>query len=132
MLRPLSPLLSAPARTSLPDALARAAEMAGAVPGAYADAPCRFVPVPPELGPTAADGARWVLVVSRPASEAGQRSHLRERSLTAAQRYMLSLACDDVDAAWHEAVPAAEALGAAGVDVGGGTPLGMIRCAPSA
>lgn len=104
------------------EALGRAVDMAGAVPGAYADAPCRFVALPDGE----ADGSHWFLVVARPAADAGQQTHLRERSLTAAQRFMLSLACDDVAAAWHASVPDAARL--AGLDLGGGTPVGMICC----
>ncbi len=84
---------------------------------------------PPPRPPGAGRGA-WVLVTVRDTGEAGQRHHLRERSLTAAQRVMLALACDGVDNAWvDEGVPDAAAFRSAGADLGDGVPVGLVWCA---
>ena len=107
------------------DAFARASEMAGDVPGAYADAPCRFLELP--AGALRPPG-RYVLAVCQRAAEAGHQSHLRERSLTAAQRFLLSLACDGIDAVWSAELPDERALRAAGVPLDGAVPVGVIRC----
>ena len=107
------------------DAFARASEMAGAVPGAYATAPCRFVELPPDAvgGP-----GRYVLALCQRAPEEGHQTHLRERSLTAAQRFILSLACDGIEAVWSADLPDEGRLRAAGVPLGGGVAVGVIRC----
>ena len=99
--------------------------MAGAVPGAYADAPCRFVELPAREG-----AGRDVLAVCQRAAEGGHQSHLRERSRTAAQRFILSLACDGIEAVWTGDIPDDDALDRAGLALQGHVPVGLIRCAP--
>jgi hypothetical protein len=119
------------------DVVARAIDLAGTVSGAYATSPCAFVPLGDEsrflvdpLRPPGAGRGAWVLVTVRDTGEAGQRHHLRERSLTAAQRVMLALACDGVDNAWvDEGVPDAAAFRSAGADLGDGVPVGLVWCA---
>ena len=118
-------LSAAPAPPPFSDAFARASEMAGAVPGAYATAPCRFVELPAEV---AGEAGRHVLAVCQRAPEEGHQTHLRERSLTAAQRFILSLACDGIDAVWSAELPDEDRLRAAGVPLGGGVAVGVIRC----
>lgn len=117
--------------------MARAIDDAGTVSGAYATSPCAFVPLGDEarllvdaLRPAGAGRGSWVLVTVRDSGEPGQRHHLRERSLTAAQRVMLTLACDGVDNAWvEEGVPGAAAFRAAGADLEDGVPVGLVWCA---
>ena len=77
---------------------------------------------------TAAGDQMWILVTVQRAAEDGHRAHLRERCLTAAQRFMLHLACDGIDNAWVSETPDAEALQAAGVALGDREPVGLIRC----
>ena len=117
------------------DAVGRALAAAGTVSGGYAGPPCAFRPLGPEadavLGPLRPDGAGlggWVLVTIRGTAEEHHRVHLWERSLTAAQRFMLALACDGVDSRWVPAVPDAEALQAGGVSLGGQVPVGLVWC----
>ena len=106
--------------------------------GAFAVAPCEFhvLPAPAAARLAPADLQRragtWVLVTVRLAREAGHRAHLRERCLTAAQRFMLSLACDGVENAWVDEAPTPGAARDAGVGLGDQDPVGMIWCEPVA
>ena len=89
------------AAVGLAEVLDQAARDAEAVPGAYATAPWRF------LHATAAAAAllegletsryRWVIVAFRRCDAMG---HVKERAYTAVQRYLLSLAAEDVEATW--------------------------------
>lgn len=120
----------------------RAMDEAASVSGAFAASPCGFRPLsdaaaahlalprrPARSSSTYADGAgRWVLVTCQAASEVDHQTHLRERCLTAAQRFMLSLSCDDVANVWLDETPDAEALVEAGVRLGGCHPVGLIWC----
>lgn len=109
----------------LAGAIARASEAACGVAGAFARAPCGFLPLevaPPTLA-TGAPGT-WVLVVCRRADEADHRAHLRERCLTAAQRFTLHLWSEGVEAVWTEADPAVLAPLAPPVSV----PVGLVWC----
>lgn len=104
--------------------------------GAYAAQPFGFRPLGPEASaplasvrPLGSGAGVWVLVTVRGTGEAGHRTHLHERCLTAAQRFMLSLACDGIESQWiDDGVPSAEALRAAGVDLGLDRPVGLIWC----
>lgn len=116
------------------DAVARALGVAETVSGAYADPPCRFhrlgAVADSLLGPAVAETGSWVLVAVRGSAEPGHQAHLRERCLTAAQRFMLALACDGVDSEWvGEGVPDAEAFRDAGLDLGAAVPVGLVWCA---
>ena len=130
---PPTPL--APLTALAPAAVVRALAEMGSVSGAFASSPCAFVPLGPEadgllggLGPGGAGG--WVLVAVRASAEADHRAHLRERCRTAVQRFVLTLACDDVESAWvADGLPDAEAFRRAGVDLGGREPAGLVWCA---
>ncbi len=132
----LSPSASA-SRLDSDDAVARAIEEVGAVSGAYAASPCAFTPLVAEaallvdgLRPHGAARGAWVLVTVRASGELGQRVHLHERCLTAAQRVMLALSCDGIDNAWvGDGLPDAAAFLAAGADVRGRVPVGLVWCA---
>ena len=132
-----SPLASPPRPDGARDVVARAIRAAGTVSGAYATSPCAFVPLGAEarllvdaLRPPGAKRGEWVLVTVRESGEAGQRVHLRERCLTAAQRVMLALACDGVENAWVEdGLPDAAAFRSVGADLKGGVPVGLVWCA---
>lgn len=123
-------------RLDLDGAIQRALHEAGTVSGAFASSPCRFR----ALGPAASAGLRalrpsgtahtCVLVTVRGSGEVGHRAHLRERCLTAAQRFMLALSCEGVRNVWTEEVPDAEALEGLGVDLDGQVPIGLVWCAP--
>ncbi len=127
-----SPFASPPAAPA-GGAVERALAEAGTVSGAYARSPYGFR----RLGPAASalvrplrEGGAWVLVTVRGSGESGHQSHLRERCLTAAQRFMLALSCDGVDNCWHDAaVPDAAAFRAAGLDLGADVPVGLVWCA---
>ena len=117
------------------DVVARALAAAGTVSGGYAGSPCAFVRLGAEadrlvrgLRPGGARAGEWVLVTVRGSGETAHRAHLRERSLTAAQRFMLALACDGVDSRWVDAVPDAEAFRAAGLALGTDVPVGLVWC----
>lgn len=132
-----SPFMSPPRVHVGADAVARAIDAVGAVSGAYATSPFGFVPLDDDvralvdgLRPGEGDRGVWVLVTVRDSGEAGQRVHLRERCLTAAQRVMLALACDGIDNRWvEEGLPSAAAFQSAGVDLRGGSPVGLVWCA---
>lgn len=124
-----------PPSTPSAEAVQRALEMAGTVSGGYAGPPCAFVLLGPEaehvltpLRPVGATVGTWVLVMAADTLEDGHRAHLQERTLTAAQRFMLALACDDIDSQWVEATPEAEAFAQAGLALGGHRPVGAIWC----
>ena len=131
-----TPFASPPRSSGAEDAVARAIRAAGTVSGAYATSPCAFVQLSDEarvlvdgLRPAGTAPGDWVLVTVRTSGEAGQRVHLRERCLTAAQRVMLALACDGVDNVWVEdGVPDAAAFRAAGAELSGGVPVGLVWC----
>ena len=135
------PGLSAPSpfdRPPPPDdavgtAVGRALSAAGTVSGGYAGPPCAFRPLGPEadavLGPLRPDGpGGWVLVTVHATAEEHHRVHLWERSLTAAQRFMLALACDGVESRWVAPAPDAEELRAGGVALDGHVPVGLVWC----
>ena len=103
----------------------RALEEAGSVSGAFAASPCAFRRLDSSVVP--AEAGRWILVTCRAAGEEGHQTHLRERCLTAAQRFMLSLSCDGIDNEWTAETPSAEALRGAGVSLSGAVPVGLIR-----
>lgn len=105
----------------------RALEEAGSVPGAFAASPCGFRRLGAEVAGLVPSAGRWILVTCQAAGDEGHRTHLRERCLTAAQRFMLSLSCDGVDNAWTAEAPSPEALRDAGVALGGAVPVGLIR-----
>lgn len=110
---------------SLALAIARAAHAASEVSGAFASAPCGFQQLdapPPGIG-SAGDGV-WVLVVCRRASESAHQAHLRERCLTAAQRFTLHLWAEGVDAVWTEVDPSRLAPLAPAASV----PVGLVWC----
>ena len=129
------PAQDRPAAAPPPDigeAIGRARSEAG-VSGAFLAPPFEFHPLDADAGrrlalPEHAEGQTWVLVTVRPSAEGDHRAHLRERCLTAAQRFMLRLACDGIDNVWVGGAPGPAALRAAGVDVGGREPVGLIRC----
>ena len=111
-------------------AVRRALDEARTVSGAFAASPCTFRRLSAEaaarLAPPRDGPARWVAVTCRTAGEEGHRTHLHERCLTAAQRFMLSLSCDGVENGWVAEAPDAGAFRAAGVDLGATVPVGLI------
>ena len=132
-----SPFASPPRPLAREDVVASAIQSAGTVSGAYATSPCAFLTLPATVAPLLdalrPDGARggtWLLVTVRATGEPGQRVHLHERCLTAVQRVMLALACDDIDSRWiGDGLPDAEALVEAGAPVDGRVPVGLVWCA---
>ena len=119
------------------DAVARALAAAGTVSGGYAGPPCAFVQLRPDvaarvrgLRPEGAGAGPGVLVTVCGSGETDHWVHLRERSLTAAQRFMLALACDGVESQWVADVPDAQAFRDAGVDLAGRVPVGLVWCHP--
>lgn len=110
-------------------ALRRAAGAALDVSGAYADSPVGFWPLKGGAAAVAParDGGTWVLVTCRHAAEPGHAAHLRERSLTAAQRFALSLWLDGLDAVWTtEGLPDGDTVRAAGIAIGAADPVGLL------
>ncbi len=110
-------------------ALRRAAGAALDVSGAYADSPAGFWPLGGRASGVAParDGGTWVLVTCRHAAEPGHAAHLRERSLTAAQRFALSLWLDGLDAVWTvDGLPDGDDVRAAGVAIGAAEPVGLL------
>lgn len=125
--RPAAP----PHPTSFGDvALARAAVAAADVGGAYADSPVAFWPLDggaARLVESLRDGGRWILVTCRRSDEPGHAAHLYERSLTAAQRFSLSLWIDGLDAVWiQDGLPAGDTFRAAGLAIGLSKPVGLV------
>ena len=117
------------------DALRRAAGAALDVSGAYADSPVGFWPLdgasarlPAEAGLVAdREAGQWVLVTCRHSDEPGHAAHLRERSLTAAQRFSLSLWSDGLSAVWvQDRLPDGDAFRVAGVPIGPSDPVGLV------
>lgn len=112
----------------------RALEAVHEICDGRATAPCRFRRLGPEaedllahVHPDSEDVHGWALVTARRAPDERQQAERRERALTAAQRFMLSLSCDGVDNAWVEdGLPGAEAFRAAGLDVRAEVPVGLI------
>ena len=118
------------------EAIHHAQEEASGVSGAFAALPCRFRVLGPEVGALADDrrpfgrapGA-WVLVtIEGTGGESGHWQHLRERCLTAAQRFILSLACDGIHSEWVDDVPMIDAFQKAGLELGRERPVGLIWC----
>ena len=111
-------------------ALRRAAGAAVGVSGAYADSPVGFWPLTGTAAALVAplrSGGQWVLVTCRQSDEPAHAAHLRERSLTAAQRFSLSLWRDGIDAVWvHEALPDGNAFRRAGLPIGLSEPVGVV------
>lgn len=108
---------------------------AGSVSGAFASSPCAFVhlegaarTLADEHRPEGTADGEWVMVTVRRSPEVGHQAHLRERCRTAAQRFVLTLACEDVESVWVEVALDAEALGSAGVDMGTCEPVGLVWC----
>lgn len=110
-------------------ALRRAAGAALDVSGAYADTPVGFWPLDgraPGVAPPR-DGGMWVLVTCRHAAEPAHAAHLRERSLTAAQRFALSLWVDGLDAVWTtDGLPDGDDVRVAGIAIGAADPVGLL------
>ncbi|HEX9951735.1 MAG TPA: hypothetical protein VGB53_08200 [Rubricoccaceae bacterium] len=128
-------LHSAPPPTPAPSgALRRAVGAAKDIAGAYADTPAGFWPLSGRAsalvrraGAPGQTGGTWVLVTCRSSGEPGHAAHLRERSLTAAQRFALSLWLDGLDAVWTaEGVPDGDAFRAAGLAIGAAEPVGLV------
>ena len=92
------------------EVLRRAADEAGAVPGAYARAPWAFV-TPDADAARLLDAAMgpgpggWVVVTCRGTGDEAEDGHLHERSRTAVQRFLLSLDAENVRASWTPEVP---------------------------
>ena len=111
-------------------ALRRAVGVAVDVSGAYLDAPVDFKLLsgsPARLVEASRQGGHWVLVTCCASSEPAHAAHLRERSITAAQRFTLSLWCDSLDAVWiGDETPDAHAFRTAGLDLGPAEPVGLI------
>ena len=125
------PALPPPFPPAVPaTALLRAVGDAQAVSGAYSASPVRFWP----LNGTAAalvaprrGAGTWVLVTCRGSVEPAHAAHLRERSLTAAQRFVLSLWHDGLDAVWvADGLPDGEAFRASGVPISTAEPVGLV------
>ena len=119
------------ARPIRDDVIARALETSGVGSGGGAGSPCAFHPLGQAaaslvsaLCPDGATGGAWVLVTVH--GPAGVELRLRERSLTAVQRFMLALACDDVDSRWVAETPDTVAFRAAGVDLAGRRSIGLV------
>ena len=105
----------------------RAVAAADGVGGAFSSPPCAFLPMPSEDTP---ETAVWVLVTHARSSEADHEAHLRERTRTAVQRFMLSLQFEEVDAVWvndDEALQAA--FEGANLNEEHAVPMGLVRCA---
>lgn len=105
--------------------LARALAAADNVAGAFSDPPCTFRVV------SSTDATASVLVTYARGAEPDHEAHLRERSRTAVQRFMLTVQCDDVDAVWtsdRDVVSAAFAE--AGLNGQWEAALGLVRCGP--
>lgn len=125
-----------PERVAWEEAVRHAQEAADGVSGAFAALPCGFRPLGPEadallasVRPLGSADGGWVLVTVHGSGEAGHRMHLRERCLTAAQRFMLSLACDGVESQWVEdELPHSDAFRAVGLELGLDRPVGLIWC----
>ena len=120
-----------PPRAAPDDALRRARQEVAGISDAFARVPFAFHALGEgecaALVPEDADGGTWLLVTVD--GEADRWAHVHERCLTAAQRFMLSLACDGVDSEWvTDGLPNSRALRAVGVDVGAARPVGWIRC----
>lgn len=111
-------------------ALLRAVGDAQGVSGAYADSPVGFWPLHGAARALAAPPRRsgtCVLVTCRASAEPAHAAHLRERSLTAAQRFVLSLWHDGLDAVWvADGLPGGDAFRAAGLPLGAAEPVGLV------
>lgn len=87
-----------------------------------AELPCRFVMTP-------ADGGHWAVIVSETPRDDAHAAFVAERSLTAVQRFLLSLWSDGVAAVWEPAPLPADALG--DVRLGTDLPIGRVWCPES-
>ncbi|MEM0964222.1 MAG: hypothetical protein AAGK21_16970 [Bacteroidota bacterium] len=112
----------------------RAVHEMGTVSGAFASAPCAFRPLDASEAdflsprqPSVGTGC-WVLVTISGSSEADHQAHLRERSRTAAQRFLLTLACEGIQAEWVADPPDAAELRAGGIPMGREEAIGLIWC----
>ena len=109
------------------DVLARAIEAADDVGGAFVRSPCAFRVLPARDR----EAATWVLVTHPRSPEPDHEAHLRERSRTAAQRFMLSVQCEGLDAVWVQDADAVRAaFDGAGLDGDHDAAIGLVRCAP--
>lgn len=121
-------------RGALEEAVHRAFEATRGVSDESAGSPIGFLRLGRQaatrlsLHPPAAGRAQgWAIVTAADAPDAERRAHHCERCLTAAQRFMLSLSCDGVRNGWVDSgLPDADALCAAGVDLGAAVPVGLV------
>ncbi len=128
-------LSAPPPRPPGADAVHRALETAGTSSEDPAGALCAFVVIAPgaervmaPLRPPGATVGTWVLVTVPETLEDQRRAHLQESALTAAQRFMLALACDGIDGKWVREAPEDAALAAAGVALGAHQVVGAVWC----
>ncbi len=124
------PVLRLPPPIDSTAALHRAVGDAQGVSGAYADSPVGFWPLLGRahalVAPQRGEGT-YILVTCRGATEPAHAAHLRERSLTAAQRFVLSFWSDGLDAIWlAEGLPDGNAFRAAGLPIGDAEPVGVV------
>lgn len=124
-----------PATASVLEVVHRAVQEVGDVSGAFVTSPCSFVPLVGKASslvdskrPAGAGRGEWVLVTVRCSAEVGHQVHLHERCRTAAQRFVLTLACEGVESVWMEGVPDAASFRSAGLEVGACEPVGLVWC----
>ena len=116
----------ASAPEAIGDVLERAIEAADDVGGAFIRPPCAFRVLPARD----AEAPVWVLVTHARSPEPDHEAHLRERSRTAAQRFMLSVQCEGLDAVWVEDEAAVRAaFDGAGLRGDQDAAVGLVRCA---
>lgn len=84
-----------------------------------AELPCRFLVAPDQ-------GGQWAVVVCSPPRDDAHAAFVHERTLTAVQRFTLSLWSDGVAAVWEPA-PLPEAS-LASLCLGDDAPLGRVWC----
>lgn len=127
---------SPPNSASVLEVVQRAVEEARLVSGAFTGAPCAFVRLEgaaralvQDRHPEGAGAGEWVLVTVQRSAEAGHQAHLHERCRTAAQRFVLALACEDVESVWVDEAPGREELREAGVAIDACEPVGLVWCA---
>ena len=121
---PHTPDASAP--EAVGEVLERAIAAADDVGGAFASPPCAFRVLPARD----MEAATWVLVTHTRSPEPDHEAHLRERSRTAVQRFMLSVQCDGLEAVWVEDKDAVRAaFDGAGLRGDHDAAVGLVRCA---